>query len=48
MTDRHEAFESADLVDATPDWVMVATVTVLVTAWLSWFAVTAYRLIVLA
>ncbi len=49
MTDRHEALDrsAVDLVETTPDWLMMATVAMLVAGWLSWFAFTAYRLIVM-
>ena len=47
MTDTHKHLDRSgvDLLETTPDWVMLAIVVVLVAGWLSWFAVVAYRLI---
>jgi hypothetical protein len=48
MTDTRERLDHppVDLLEAPPDWAMAATVALLVAGWLSWFAVAAYRLIV--
>jgi hypothetical protein len=35
---------AADLLETTPDWVMLAIIVVLITGWMSWIAVAAYRL----
>ncbi len=50
MIDRHERLEGSavDLLETTPDWLMLAMVVVLVAGWLSWFAITAYRLIIVS
>jgi hypothetical protein len=49
MTDMREHLDHppADLIEAPPDWAMAATVALLIAGWLSWFAVAAYRLIVM-
>ena len=35
----------ARLLEATPDWAMLAVSTLLVVGWLAWIAIAAYRLI---
>jgi hypothetical protein len=47
MTDAHKHLDRrspADLLEATPDWVMLAIIVVLIAGWLSWIAVAGYRL----
>jgi hypothetical protein len=48
MTDSRERPDRAamDPLETAPDWAMLAIVTLLIAGWLSWFAVAAYRLIV--
>ena len=36
---------AADLLEATPDWAMLAISLALVVGWLSWIGVTAWRLV---
>ena len=47
MTDTHKHLgrSGVDLLETTPDWVMLAIVAVLIAGWVSWLAVAAYRLI---
>jgi hypothetical protein len=47
MTETHNQLDrrsAADLLEATPDWVMLAIIVVLIAGWLSWIAVAGYRL----
>ncbi len=47
MIDAHESLDrgaTADLLEAAPDWTMLAISAALVVGWLSWIGVTAYRL----
>ncbi len=49
MTDLRKQVDrrpATDILDSTPDWTMLAIMAVLVAGWLSWIAVTAYRLFI--
>jgi hypothetical protein len=48
MIDAGESLDrgtTADLLEATPDWAMLAISFALIAGWLSWIGVTAYRLV---
>jgi len=48
MTNAHDHLErraAADLLEATPDWVMLAVVMMVIAGWLSWMAIASYRLV---
>jgi hypothetical protein len=49
MTEAHKPLDrsaAVELLDNTPDWLMLAIIVVLIAGWLSWIAAATYRLIV--